>query len=162
MAKSSYVSKEDALKKLQRYCAYQDRCHQEARRKLLDLGIYGDDLEEIISELISDNFLNEERFARSFARGKFRIKGWGKMRIKRELQVRKVSEYCIKKGLSEIEPEAYRNRLREVMIGYVGRLREEQPFKVRDKLFQYVYRRGYETPLIRSVIEELQNDKLVP
>jgi regulatory protein len=78
MAKSSYVSKEDALKKLQRYCAYQDRCHQEARRKLLDLGIYGDDLEEIISELISDNFLNEERFARSFARGKFRIKGWGK------------------------------------------------------------------------------------
>jgi regulatory protein len=86
----------------------------------------------------------------------------GKMRIKRELQVRKVSEYCIKKGLSEIEPEAYRNRLREVMIGYVGRLREEQPFKVRDKLFQYVYRRGYETPLIRSVMEELQNDKLVP
>jgi regulatory protein len=162
MGKSSYVSKDDALKKLQRYCAYQDRCHQEVRRKLLDLGVYGDDLEEIISELISENFLNEERFARSFARGKFRIKGWGKTRIKRELQLRKVSEYCIRKGLSEIDPEAYRSRLREVMTGYAGRIKEKESFNLREKLFQYVYRRGYETPIIRSVMEELKKDQLLP
>ena len=71
---TTYVSKDDALKKLQRYCVYQERCHQEVRQKLLDLGIYGDDLEDIIVELIEDNFLNELRFAQMYAGGKFRIK----------------------------------------------------------------------------------------
>ena len=77
------ISRDAALLRLQRYCAFQDRCHLEVRRKLLDLGIYGQDLEGIIVQLIEDNFLDEERFARSFARGKFQIKGWGRVRIRR-------------------------------------------------------------------------------
>ena len=87
------VSKDDALKKLQRYCAYQERCHQEVRQKLLDLGIYGDDLEDIIAELITDNFLNELRFAQIYAGGKFRIKKWGRHRIRQELKKRKYRKY---------------------------------------------------------------------
>ena len=110
-----YISKDDALSKLQRYCAYQDRCHQEVRSKLLDLGIYGDDLEEIISDLISENFLNEERYARSYARGKFRIKRWGRMRIQQELKQRKISAYCLRKAMEEIEEEEYEQTLRTIL-----------------------------------------------
>ena len=75
-SKKKWLSTEEALLKMQQYCVYQDRCHQEVRSKLLDLGVYGDRLEEIIARLIAENFLNEERFARSFARGKFRMKQW--------------------------------------------------------------------------------------
>ena len=106
-----YTSPEDALKKLQRYCAYQDRCHKEVRSKLLDLGVYGDELEAIIAELVTENFLNEERFARSYARGKFRMRQWGKKRIVRELKVRDISEYCIRKALLEIEEDVYYENL---------------------------------------------------
>ena len=97
------MTKLEALKKLQKYCAYQDRCHQEVRSKLLDLGIYGDDLENVMVELIEENFLNEERFARSYARGKFRIKKWGKVRILRELKQRQISAYCIRKGMEKLK-----------------------------------------------------------
>ena len=110
-----YHSKEEALDKLQRYCAYQDRCHQEVRSKLLDLGIYGEDLEEIIVQLISDNFLNEERFARSYARGKFRIKRWGRNRIWQELQKRQISDYCLRKAMEEIDEAEYQKTLWELL-----------------------------------------------
>ena len=102
-----WLSKEEALKKLQRYCAYQDRCHQEVRNKLINLGVYGQVMEEVIVELIQENFLNEERFAKSFARGKFRIKTWGRNRIRRELKLRAVSDYCIRKGMEEIPDDDY-------------------------------------------------------
>ena len=110
-----YISQEDALAKLQRYCAYQDRCHQEVRTKLLNLGIYGDDLEEIMADLISENFLNEERYARSFARGKFRMKKWGRNRIRQELKMRNISAYCLRKAMTEIEEEDYLKTLKEVI-----------------------------------------------
>jgi regulatory protein len=108
--KKKYISKDDALLKLQAYCAYQDRCHSEVRSKLLDLGIYGDDLEDIIVALIEDNFLNEERYARSYARGKFRIKQWGRLRIRRELKFRKISDYCIRKAMEEIDENDYHTK----------------------------------------------------
>ena len=110
-----YTSKAEALSKLQGYCAYQDRCHQEVRSKLLDLGIYGNDLEEIMADLIQENFLNEERYARSFARGKFRIKKWGRNRIRRELKMRDISDYCLRKAMAEIEEEEYLKTLRKVL-----------------------------------------------
>ena len=113
--KHKYISKADALTRLQRYCAYQDRCHQEVRNKLLELGIFGDDLEEIIYDLIQENFLNEERYARSFARGKFRIKKWGRNRIRQELKMRNISDYCLRKAMTEIEENQYLNVLREVL-----------------------------------------------
>ena len=102
-----YLSKADALKRMQRYCAYQDRCHSEVRTKLIELGVYGDTLEEIMAELVIERFLDEERFARSYVRGKFRLKKWGRVRIKRELKLRKISAYCQRKGLEEIEEELF-------------------------------------------------------
>lgn len=153
--KKKYVSRDAALLKLQRYCAYQDRCHLEARRKLLDLGIYGDDLENILTELIADNFLNEERFARSFARGKFQQKGWGRQRIVQELKKRQISAYCLRKALEEINEQDYRQCLGEIL-----RRKNEQwellnPFERRGKMAQYAMNRGYESELVWELITTL-------
>lgn len=156
---SKRVGKTTALEKLQKYCAYQDRCHQEVRWKLLELGMYGDDLEEIIADLIMENFLNEERFARSYARGKFRMKGWGKMKITRELKQRQVSAYCIKKGLSEIDNEIYEQKLHQLLEKKNKTLRDKNIFTRRKKLFNYAYQKGYESFLIQSCLEDLTSQK---
>lgn len=148
-----YISREDGLKKLQRYCAYQDRCHQEVRSKLLDLGIFGDELEEIMSELIADNFLNEERFARSFARGKFRIKSWGRNRIIEELKKKKISAYCIKKALEEIDEEDYLEKLKAVITKKSEQLNEPDPWKKRTKIAQYAISRGFESQLVFEMVK---------
>lgn len=150
-----YISREDALKKLQRYCAYQDRCHQEVRNKLLNLGIYGDELEEIIIELIADNFLNEERYACSFARGKFRIKSWGRIRIKQELKRKKVSAYCIKKAMEEIEESDYLEKLKLVLDKKAAQLSEADPWKKRTKLAQYAIGRGFESQLVFELVNAM-------
>lgn len=153
MKKKKYVSKTEALAKLQRYCAYQDRCHQEVRSKLLDLGIYGDDLEEIIADLIQENFLNEERFARSFARGKFRMKKFGRVRIKRELKQRQVSDYCIRKAMTEIEEEDYQKTLREVVRKKYQSLKDSDDFTRKGKVAKYVINRGFESKLVWEVLK---------
>ncbi len=153
--KKKYISKDDALLKLQAYCAYQDRCHSEVRSKLLDLGIYGDDLEEIIVALIEDNFLNEERYARSYARGKFRIKQWGRLRIRRELKFRKISDYCIRKAMEEIGEDDYYKVLKEVILKKQKLTKEPDPYKLRVKLIRYAAGRGFEMEAIRDVINEL-------
>ncbi len=154
--KKKYISKADALEKLQRYCVYQDRCHQEVRYKLLDLGIYGDELEEIIAELITDNFLNEERFARSFARGKFRQKRWGRIRIRQELKQRKISDYCIRKAMTEIDPELYEEALLAVLHKKKALLQELDTYKRNHKLAQYAMQRGYEANLVWEYIRQLE------
>ncbi len=143
-----------ALAKLQHYCAYQDRCHQEVRTKLLDLGVRGHELEIIITELIQENFLNEERFARSFARGKFRIKRWGRIKIKIELKKRDVSAYCIKKGLSEIDDIEYYDTLEKVILTKKKSLKPDTEFKQKYKLVQHAMRRGFETALAWEVVHE--------
>ena len=154
--KKKYISKDDALLKLQAYCAYQDRCHSEVRSKLLDLGIYGDDLEEIIVALIEENFLNEERFARSYARGKFRIKQWGRLRIRRELKFRKISDYCIRKAMEEIEEDDYRETLKQVILKKKKLTKETDPYKMRVKLIRYASGRGFEIEVIKEVIREIE------
>lgn len=155
---TKWISKQDALKKLQRYCAYQDRCHQEVRSKLLDLGLYGADLEEVITDLIADNFLNEERFARSYARGKFRMKQWGRVRIKRELQQRKVSDYCIRKAMEEIEEAEYLQTLQQVLEKRLPKVKETKPYQIRKKLADYAFRRGYEMGLAWEQVKKMVPD----
>lgn len=141
--------------KLQRYCAYQERCHQEVRSKLLNMGVYGQDLESVMAELIADNFLNEERFARSFARGKFRMKQWGRQRIVRELKNRSVSEYCIRQALREIPDEDYRVSLEELLQKKLRTIRESDPFKRRGKVAAYAVRRGFEPELVWEMLESV-------
>jgi len=146
--KRQYYSKEEALAKLQRYCAYQDRCHKEVRTKLLDHGIYGDELEEIIVELIQENFLNEERFARSYARGKFRIKKWGKVKIRRELKMRQISDYCLRKAMEEIEEQEYEKTIDDLIERKWKEIKEKDDFKKKGKLARYLESKGYEKALI--------------
>ena len=148
-----FPGKDVALQKMQRYCAFQERCHSEVRQKLIEISARGDTLEEIIAELIADNYLNEERFARAYARGKFRTKSWGRNRIKQELQMRRVSDYCIRKGLEEIEEEDYLATLEKVIAKKLEELRGEDHFTAQQKTAQYAMRKGYESELIWRTIK---------
>jgi len=148
---------EQALDALQDYCAYQDRCHKETRQKLRELGYYGDPAEEVICDLIKEKYLDEERFARSFARGKFKIKRWGRQKITRELKFREISAYCIKKGLTEIEDEEYEQVLENELLRR-NRLEKKglHPYLRRRKLADYMFTRGYESHLTWEAINRLE------
>lgn len=154
-----YTSKADALTKLQAYCAYQERSHDEVRSKLLSLGIYGDDLEEIISDLIQENFLNEERYARSFARGKFRMKKWGRNRIRQELKMRRISAYCLRKAMTEIEEDEYLKTLKEVLEKKDSQLKEDDNYKRKNKLAVYGISRGFESKIVWETINEMEENR---
>ncbi len=146
-----------ALAKAQLSCAYQERCQQEMRDKLYEWGLYSNDVENIIANLISDNYLNEERFAKAFAGGKFRIKKWGKVKIKIELKKRKLSDYCIKKGLQEIDDKEYTKTLKDIIA---KKLKENSKGKqqIRNyKAAQYAMSRGYEGDLVWDMIKEMES-----
>ena len=149
---------DQAFKKLERFCAYQDRCHQEVRSKLYDLGLYGADVDQVMARLIEDRYLDEERFARSFARGKFRMKSWGRMRITSELKQRDVSSYCIRKALEEIDEAAYENALRELMLKRLQSSRSaslDSDYARQQDLIRLAYRKGFESELAQRVAQEL-------
>lgn len=148
------LTAEEALKKMQRYCAYQDRCHQEVRSKLLSLKVYGQDLENIMMLLIQERFLDEERFAKSYSRGKFRIKKWGRLRIARELKKRAISSYCIQKGMEEIEEDDYRETIRNLIIKKKLLLKGDDEFIKNKKIATFLQNRGFESPLIWEIIKE--------
>ena len=151
-----YLSYDKALRKLQAYCAYQERCHQEVRQKLLDLGIYGDDLDQIIAELIEDNFLNELRYAIAFAGGKFRVKKWGRRKIERALKQNRISDYCIRKALASELPEAdYHATLLQVLHKKNRLLNARNDYERRQKLALYALDRGYESSLVWKMVREL-------
>ena len=145
-----YWTAEEALPNMQRYCAYQERCHSEVRNKLLEHGIYGLLLENIIAELITENFLNEERFACSYARGKFRIKQWGKRKIVSELKQRQISDYCIQSALNEIEETAYLQTLKDVLSKKDRISKFRSPAERKQKLTAYAITKGFEYDLIQS------------
>lgn len=154
MAKQIITQKDIALQKLMHYCAYQERCHQEVRTKLISLEIYGEDLEEIIAELITENFLNEERFAKAYAGGKFRIKKWGKIRIRQELKKRRISDYCIKKAMQEIDEEGYMEGLYKVIEKKRKTEKETNEFKLKGKLAKYAMSKGFESHLVWQALKD--------
>jgi regulatory protein len=143
-----------AIIKAQMSCAYQERCQQEMRDKLYEWGLHSNEVENIIAVLISTNFLNEERFAKAFAGGKFRIKKWGKVKIKIELKKRKISDYCIRKGLAEIDDIEYIKTLKDILS---KKLKENTKGKIQIRNYkaaQYAQSRGYEGDLIRDIIKQ--------
>lgn len=149
------MQKEEVLEKLRRYCSYQDRCHQEVRSYLISKKVYGELLEEIIHDLVQEGYLNEERFAQSFARGKHRIKYWGKFKIQQELKRRNLSEYCIKKGLEAIDEEEYIFNLRRLVQNYIGaRIKRYERKELYRKTFSYLRNKGYEADVTSGLIEE--------
>ena len=153
------LTKEQALQKLKHYCAYQERSHSEVKEKLYALGVWKKDHDEIISTLIEENYLNEERFAIAFAGGRFRIKQWGRVKIKYELKHRQVSEYCIKKAMKQIGEDEYLSVLQKLAKEKYASLKSEQWIIRKKKTSDYLIGKGFETALVSAAIHSISKLK---
>ena len=145
----------EAQLKLEYYCSYQERCHQEVVQKSYDLGMRSSEIDALVVHLLQHNFLNEERFARSFARGKHRIKLWGKIRIVNELKQRHISAPNIKCALTEIDEDEYQNTLDALAERHWQSIRETNGQKKKKKFCDYLLRKGWESNLVYEKLKEL-------
>lgn len=145
----------EATKKIERYCAYQERCHKEVVSKLKEMHMIPEAIDQIMAHLILENFLNEERFAKSFARGKFSIKKWGRNRILKELKLRNISKYNIQTALREIDEEDYQKTLDTLANKRVEQLTGKSIQEKRKKLADYLLYRGWENHLIYDKVQTL-------
>ena len=152
--KYSALDPHQALLKAQKYCAYQERSQQEVRDKLYSYGLHRKDVESLIAELITSGFLKEERFAVAFAGGKFRMKGWGRTKIKSALKQKKVSEVLIRQALKSIDEQEYDKSLRKIISAKVKKTTEQHPAKRNYKIAQYVIGRGFEPELVWEILNE--------
>jgi regulatory protein len=150
-----YLTKEQALQKLKQYCSYQERSHYEAEQKLWELGVRRAEHDEIISALIEEDYINEERFAKQYAGGKFRMKDWGRKKIYYALREKKVSEYNIKKAMKEIDEEAYRKTLIGLAEKKYASLKSDQYLVRKKKTIDYLLQKGFEPELISEVLKEI-------
>jgi len=147
---------EQAVPKVKQYCAYQERCHAEVRDKLYSFGLRKTEVEEIISELITENYLNEERFAIHFAGGKFRMKQWGKIKIKQALKAKQVSDYCIRKALKEIDSKEYQKTFQKLAEQKLKTLKSERNIFIKKRKMQdFLLQKGFEMEMIREAINRL-------
>lgn len=149
------LTKEQALQKLKHYCAYQERCHAEVKEKLYSLGVWKKEHDEIISALIEEGYLNEERFAIAYAGGKFRVKQWGRVKIKYELKQKQVSEYSIKKALKQIDEAEYLSVLNKAATEKYASLKGEQYLVRKKKTMDYLYQRGFEGELVAEMMKKI-------
>ena len=153
---SQKFTPQQAVPKIKQFCAYQERCHSEIKEKLYGFGLTTNESEEIITKLIEENYLNEERFAIQFAGGKFRIKQWGRIKIKYELKKKNVSEYCIKKALFAINDSDYLATLSKLADAKFSSLKNEKNrFAKKKKLQTHLRLKGYEGDLIQEVLIKL-------
>lgn len=147
---------DQSLGKIKQYCAYQERCHSEVKTKLYSFGLNKDEVEEIVYLLITENYLNEERFAIIYAGGKFRMKQWGKNKITQSLKFKQISDYCIKKALKEIDEKDYQKTFFKLAEQKIKLLKSEKNFFIKKrKLQDFLIRKGYEHHLIREVVDGL-------
>ncbi len=151
-------SVDEALEKMRHYCAYQERCHKEVKNKLYSMHMIPSATEQIVGTLVAENYLNESRFALQFAQGKFSIKHWGKLRITRELKTRSVSDYDIRKALLAIDDKAYLEKISTISHKKWSQLEGNKPQVRKQKLYQYLAYRGWETHLIYAQIDALCTD----
>ena len=158
MAYQKQLSKEQALQKARHYCGYQERSHTEVKEKLYSYGLRKTDVEELLSTLIEENYLNEERFATMFAGGKFRMKQWGRVKIKYELKQKRVSEYCIKKAMKEIDEDDYLKTLEKLASVKWNSVKGEgvNHFVKMSKTTDYLVQKGYEMELVRAAVARLR------
>jgi regulatory protein len=150
---------EQAMRSIERYCAYQERCHQEVERKLKKMGMIDDAIDQIMPHLLEHDFLNETRFSRAFARGKFRMKSWGRQRIVRELRAKGLNKRTTDIGLTEISDEDYRETFETLSRKRNNQLTNEtNKYKRRKKLADYLLYRGWESHLVYAKAVELIPD----
>lgn len=147
----------DLKTSIYRYCNYQERCHKEVRNKLYELGANTTEVQQLMAVLIEDGLLNEERYARSFARGKFRIKYWGRVKIRLHLKSDQVSDYCIRKAMQEIDEQEYHAVLLRLAEKKLTELAAEKPMIRKAKVFRYLAQKGFETDIINETIKEILN-----
>ena len=145
----------EATKKLESYCAYQERCHKDVVTKLKEMRMIPEVIDQIVVHLIQENYLNEERFAKSFARGKFRIKKWGRVRITNELKQRNITKYNINIGLKEVDDNTYLETLDTLANKRLEAIQETNVHKRKRKLADYLLYRGWESHLVYGKIQEL-------
>jgi len=147
---------DQSLPKIKQYCAYQERCHSEVRNKLYSFGLNKQEVEEIISILITEDYLNEERFAIHFAGGKFRMKQWGKIKIKQALKFKQVNDYCIRKALKEIDEKGYERVFQKLAEQKLKTLKgEKNIFIKKRKLQDFLLQKGFETNLVREAVNNI-------
>ena len=152
-SKSKKLTPEQALARVRKYCAYQERSQQEVRDKLYSFGLHRNEVENIIAGLIDDGFLKEERFAIAYAKGKFRMKKWGIIKIKQALKEKKVSEPLIRKALASIDSNEYTNTLDELIRKREQIVKEKNVFKRKYKIAQYCISRGFEPELVWEILK---------
>lgn len=155
--KKTYDRKTAKLKAAD-FCAYQERSQQQVRDKLYEYGLHHDEVEEILTELIMEGFINEERFARAYIGGKFRMKKWGKKKILQGLHPHKISDYCIRKGMEEIDPDEYWNVLLDHAQKKYEQLQGNSAYIIKGKLTQHLYTKGFEADLIREAVQQIVKD----
>ncbi len=151
------LTPEQTLQKLKHFCAYSERSHADVKEKLYELGVSKKNHDEIMSTLIEEDYLNEERFALAFASGKHRINQWGRTKIKYVLQQKKISPYCIIKALKQIEEEAYMKMLEKLATEKYASLKSDQYLVRKKKTMDYLLQKGYEPELINTVIRQITN-----
>jgi regulatory protein len=155
MIRLKTYSVDEAQKALANYCAYQERCHKEVEEKLKKMQMIPQAQEIIILFLLEHDFLNEERFAKAFARGKFRIKKWGKQRIVRELKFKGISKYNMDTALKEIDEDDYINTFNDLALKRFKAIKETNKYKKKKKLADYLLYRGWESHLVYEKVHEL-------
>ena len=143
-----------ATEKLKKYCAYQERSHKEVVDKLYKLGLYKNEVDQVLISLIQDDFLNEERFAQAFVSGKFRIKRWGRVKIKSHLKQKHISDYCIKKGMQEIDETEYFETLHYWLDRKEREVEEENEFKKKGKIAAFLIQKGFESNLVWEALRK--------
>ena len=152
------LTKEQAWQKIKHYCAYQERSHSEVKQKLYGFGLYKNEVEELLSKAIEEDYLNEERFAEQFVGGKFRMKGWGKVKIVYELRQKGVSAYNINKSLKAIPDEDYRSTLQKLAENKWQQLKGEHYLTRQAKATSYLLQKGYEMALIQQALKALKQE----
>ncbi|GGZ19519.1 recombinase RecX [Echinicola pacifica] len=152
------LSPSQAKVKIAAFCAYQERSQQEVRDKLYTYGLHRDEVEELISVMITENFLNEERFAETYVRGKFNLKKWGKIKILQGLKQHRLSANCVKAGMKQISEEAYWDTLLGLASAKWNSLAEPDAFRKKIKVQRFLLSRGYENDLIYMALQEVEED----
>ncbi len=154
MSKKSYISKQDLLRKMEHYCAYQERCNYEVTQKIAQYNVIPDLELLVITHLIEHNFLNEERFAISYVRGKFKNKHWGRHRLKIALKHKQISDYLIRKALLQINEEEYHILFYELANKKWENLKKYEHQKAKQKFIYYFQYRGWENDLVFGYLNE--------
>ena len=149
------LSPKEALAKIQHYCAYQERSHKEVKNKLFEYGLYASEVDELISHVITQGFLNVERFAKAFAGGKFRIKKWGKLKIQNELEFLGVSKRNITTALKEIDRVEYTKTLKSLINKKASQTTEQNSFKRKNLIARFVISKGYESELVWEMLKDM-------